>query len=801
MVKRNLFRYSSVLMCVVLTAASLVGCGSKTAATTGTDTAYVTEMAAGSTEAAITQAITNELAVSNKSTLATNTRQETVYVFNDASGNKNHITVNEKITDANGNETLNKTESSENAPVTMKVTYKLDGKEIKPEDLAGKSGKVTIHFDYTNNQKKTVTINGKKQTVAVPFTMITGMMLPTDVFSNVEVTNGKLTKVGDNIVAVGMTMPGLKDTMNLKFNDKSLDLDIPEYFELTADVKDFSLDMTMSVATSNLLSDMNADDITLDDLKKTVASLDDAANQLADGTVSLQDGTQQLSDAIPALTDGVDQLNTGASSLKDGIYAYADGAASAYEGSVSLNNNMKTYADGIGTLYNTLKDNNLDSSVASAAKGASDLAAGAVTLDAGIDSALAGAGALATGANDLTGGTEQLATGAAALADGANKIGKTLTDGMTEAKEKYDNAYESFYQLAVAVIGGKLGYNPSTMTDEQKIAAATALANEAGYGLSATADITNENQCTKAAAFIMQNYNDTDIATGKIGIRTAMVSALTAKYAAADTEHKYTLEQLKAKANSDADANLVAISSGLSQAYKAYGLLNDTMISLTAGGENSFFNGITKLNEGAGQVNTGANALKAGIDQLSTGAGQLSAGSKQLKAGLGTLSTGLNTLSTSVGSFSTYKEGTLCSSLYALNLNAGKLQQEGTAVLQSGLSQLTANNATLKSGASQLADGTNQIVSGVDQLTTGSKTLSEGAHTLADGMVQFNEEGINKILDAYNGDLKPFTDKLQAVIDAGEEYQTYSAIADGQTGSVKFIYKLASIDAKADSDK
>ena len=43
--------------------------------------------------------------------------------------------------------------------------------------------------------------------------------------------------------------------------------------------------------------------------------------------------------------------------------------------------------------------------------------------------------------------------------------------------------------------------------------------------------------------------------------------------------------------------------------------------------------------------------------------------------------------------------------------------------------------------------------------------------------------------------------KLQAVIDAGEEYQTYSAIADGQTGSVKFIYKLASIDAKADSDK
>ena len=39
MVKKNLFKYSSVLMCVVLTAASLVACGNSSAATTGTDTA------------------------------------------------------------------------------------------------------------------------------------------------------------------------------------------------------------------------------------------------------------------------------------------------------------------------------------------------------------------------------------------------------------------------------------------------------------------------------------------------------------------------------------------------------------------------------------------------------------------------------------------------------------------------------------------------------------------------------------------------------------------------------------------
>lgn len=750
MVKKNLFRYSSVLMCVVLTAASLVGCGSKTAATIGTDTAYVTEMAAGSTEATITQAITNELAVSNKSTLATNTRQETVYVFNDASGNKNHITVNEKITDANGNETLNKTESSENAPVTMKVTYKLDGKEIKPEDLAGKSGKVTIHFDYTNNQKKTVTINGKKQTVAVPFTMITGMMLPTDVFSNVEVTNGKLTKVGDNIVAVGMTMPGLKDTMNLKFNDKSLDLDIPEYFELTADVKDFSLDMTMSVATSNLLSDMNADDITLDDLKKTVASLDDAANQLADGTVSLQDGTQQLSDAIPALTDGVDQLNTGASSLKDGIYAYADGAASAYEGSVSLNNNMKTYADGIGTLYNTLKDNNLDSSVASAADGASELAAGAETLDAGIDSALAGAGALVDGAKSLTDGLSEFGEGLSSITG----LKSSLEGGISTAKAGYEEAYGKFYTIAGGVTQVKLAYATSA---EQKNAIMQEYA-----ALSNVADVTDGNQYQSAITYINTNKD----------IAKKVISA--------------------SNPEADSDSTITQLVEGLTKAYQTYNSLTVTSATLESLG---YFVGLEKIDTAFGEVNTGATQLKAGIDQLSTGAGQLSAGSKQLKAGLGTLSTGLNTLSTSVGSFSTYKEGTLCSSLYALNLNAGKLQQEGTAVLQSGLSQLTANNATLKSGASQLADGTATLKDSSGTLADGVTQLNEGAITLKDGMAQFNSEAIEPITKLVDSDAQTAVDTIKAVVKAGQEYNSFLDKSDDKAGSVTFVYKTAGITA------
>ena len=106
-----------------------------------------------------------------------------VYVFGDANGNKDHIIVNEKVTDDKGKETLNRTESDGEVPVSMKVTYTLDGNEVTPEELAGKSGKVTMRFDYTNNTKD------------VPFTMITGMVLPADVFSNVEITNLSLIHI------------------------------------------------------------------------------------------------------------------------------------------------------------------------------------------------------------------------------------------------------------------------------------------------------------------------------------------------------------------------------------------------------------------------------------------------------------------------------------------------------------------------------------------------------------------------------------------------------------------------------
>ena len=102
----------------------------------------------------------------------------------------------------------------------MKVTYYLDGQQMDPKDMAGKSGEVKIRFDYYNNSNETVKVKGKNYNIKTPFTMVTGMILSSDVFSNIEVTNGKVISDGDKNVVVGLAFPGLKSSLNLASYDK-----------------------------------------------------------------------------------------------------------------------------------------------------------------------------------------------------------------------------------------------------------------------------------------------------------------------------------------------------------------------------------------------------------------------------------------------------------------------------------------------------------------------------------------------------------------------------------------------------
>lgn len=731
--------------------------------------------------------------------------------------------------------------ATEEPPVTQKVTYYLDGKEISPEDLAGKSGKVKIRFDYTNTTSYTETVNGEKQTVSVPFAAITGLVLG-DGFENIEVTNGKAEVSDSSSVVLGYALPGLKDSLGIKDGDLDGDVNISEYMEMTADVKNFSMPAAMTFVV-NASDYVSTDGIDTSDLDDMINDLKDASTQLQDGSKTLAEGTDTLADGLSTLQSKLGTFASGVGTLQSGLKTYTDGVSTLSGGLNTLGNSTGALVSGADKLNSgagqlasgsaTLKDG-----LKSYTDGANGLAKGASDLDAGIGTLAEKSGTLVDGATKLDDGASQLSASASSINEGIKSLDTGLKTPLTDkekagyqaaAKDSVDKQFsnpdnEANYENTKAKASGV--YYETMTSDDSVKQAVQLLKNDSDLMnmINATVGATVETAikgsvpdlANKDTATIKKTYNNSPKLQQSvkevlnlpqtIPDYDALVSAIvdqklndmaTKVMAGVANNSKDKVGEAVADAaktgaeNAAQSAVITGIESAKSNVSSQINAKQENGYSLVTGAD-ALSTGASSLANGTKSLINSIPTLTGGIKQLKDGSSQLSAGAARLTSNNDTLNAGATALNAGASQLSAGTQSLI---------NSVPTLTSGIKQLVDGSNILVANNAQLNSGASQLADGTNQIVSGVDQLTTGSKTLADGAHTLADGMVQFNEEGINKILDAYNGDLKPFTDKLQAVIDAGEEYQTYSAIADGQTGSVKFIYKLASIDAKADSDK
>ncbi len=235
---------------------------------------------------------------------------------------------------AGGNDICYQGTSTEELPVTVSISYKLDGEDISSDSLAGKSGRVTIRFDYTNTQYITKKIDGEDVKIYVPFAAITGTMLDSDKFRNVEVTNGKLVNDGNNIFVIGTAFPGMTESLGVSDTEK---VKIPGYVEITADVKNFSLPGTVTAVTNEVFKDIDLD---LGDEETTatedIDKLSDAMDRIIEGSGALYDGLSQLLEKSGDLTEGVAQLKDGASKLSEGAASAHSGAAQLYDGSVQL---------------------------------------------------------------------------------------------------------------------------------------------------------------------------------------------------------------------------------------------------------------------------------------------------------------------------------------------------------------------------------------------------------------------------------------------------------------------------------
>lgn len=116
----------------------------------------------------------------------------------------------------------------------------------------------------------------------------------------------------------------------------------------------------------------------------------------------------------------------------------------------------------------------------------------------------------------------------------------------------------------------------------------------------------------------------------------------------------------------------------------------------------------------------------------------------------------------------------------------------GVSEAQSGAAKLVNGAAELKSGTAQLYSGTAELYSGVKkmqgsapELIDGVQKLTDGAKELHNGIVKLNDEGIQKIIDAFDGDLSGLSERLKALRDMADTELMFSGLKE----QPRFIYK------------
>ena len=78
-------------------------------------------------------------------------------------------------------------------------------------------------------------------------------------------------------------------------------------------------------------------------------------------------------------------------------------------------------------------------------------------------------------------------------------------------------------------------------------------------------------------------------------------------------------------------------------------------------------------------------------------------------------------------------------------------------------------------------------------LGTAMPGLADGAQELHDGVQEFSDKSSGDLSDDFGSGLRNVVRRLKAVQQAGKNYQTFSGLPAGSTGSVKFIIETAEI--------
>ena len=708
-------------------------------------------------------------------------------------------------------------------PVSVKLKYYLDGKEMKPSELKGKSGHLKITVDYKNNEKKNVSVDGKDTEVYTPFVMMTGMILPNETFSNVTIDNGKIISDGNKNIVVGFGMPGLKDSLNLS-SEESDKVTIPESLSIEADVKDFTMSSTYTVALSDLLDDMNMDDIAdVDDLQTALDDLEDAALQLVSGSDTLADGAGTLADGVNTYTEGVDTLNAGIQKylgsngeLSGSVTEYVNGVNKVVKGVQDYTDGVNTLADGVSSYVDGEKQlaagasqltqlstglKKVQSAIAKMeastdGKGkdredikvaSSELAAGTQALEDSlgtkqVQALMAQVGSMVQTGNELIAQTEQLESG---MQKGVAEPVTNIVKELTVLQKELDGLNTQLTNLKTTCESKVTELNTAIDDYNNKVAAAKNAANTSSEKISQSIQAL-EIQKSKASS-------DAE----KQQLQQSIDALKNAKTAADGLKNVNTVEKASISIDnidtSDITKGIITLTGNLQTASKTMeglgsqlGEMQTKLDTITAAKDkipadqlNSLTSNITKLNAGMQGLDAGISELAAGISTLDS----------ETSAQFPTAIQGITALNKGFAQLSGYNDS-LVSGANKLKSNSPTLVA-GVNTLQSGTNQLASGLNTL---GSQMSSGSATLAANSGALRSGASELQSGAKELAEGMAKFDKEGTSKLKSTVEDELGDVIDRIDVLTSEDCKYNTFSGKDKAMDGNVKFVIETDAIE-------
>lgn len=196
---------------------------------------------------------------------------------------------------------------TEELPIKVTAKYYLNGEEVNPKKIKGKSGDVKIVYSFTNESYD------KSSGMYTPFVVTTTSIINSDNNTDIDISNGKVVNTGTKNIVTGISAPGLYDSVGLN------ELKDMDKVTITYNTTKFSMNEVYFIITPKLLSEVDVNMLSkVDSLNSSLNTLQTGMNELQNGSSTLNDGAKKIENGTKSLTDGLKSANNGMQEVNSG---------------------------------------------------------------------------------------------------------------------------------------------------------------------------------------------------------------------------------------------------------------------------------------------------------------------------------------------------------------------------------------------------------------------------------------------------------------------------------------------------